>query len=139
MDPTSQSRYDALVTRRAAREPLQHLTGTAAFRYVEVAVGPGVFVPRPETEPAGGLGGRPGSRGARGGGDPGRGGPVHRLRGDRAQPRRRGARGPGARRRAWTRPRTPGPSGTSPAPVWTCARATWPRRSTTSRGRCTCW
>ena len=42
--------YDALVARRAAREPLQHLLGTAAFRYVELAVGPGVFVPRPETE-----------------------------------------------------------------------------------------
>ncbi|MGH8775927.1 MAG: N5-glutamine methyltransferase family protein [Jiangellaceae bacterium] len=42
--------YAALVERRAAREPLQHLTGTAAFRYLEVAVGPGVFVPRPETE-----------------------------------------------------------------------------------------
>jgi release factor glutamine methyltransferase len=42
--------YAALVDRRAGREPLQHLTGTAAFRYVEVAVGPGVFVPRPETE-----------------------------------------------------------------------------------------
>ncbi|QSR30372.1 protein-(glutamine-N5) methyltransferase, release factor-specific [Nocardioides sp. S5] len=42
--------YAALVARRAAREPLQHLTGTAAFRHVELAVGPGVFVPRPETE-----------------------------------------------------------------------------------------
>ncbi len=42
--------YDALVRRRAAREPLQHLTGTAAFRHVELQVGPGVFVPRPETE-----------------------------------------------------------------------------------------
>ena len=42
--------YDVLVGRRAAREPLQHLTGTAAFRHVELAVGPGVFVPRPETE-----------------------------------------------------------------------------------------
>ena len=42
--------YDVLVARRAAREPLQHLTGSAAFRHVEVAVGPGVFVPRPETE-----------------------------------------------------------------------------------------
>ncbi|UNK69618.1 peptide chain release factor N(5)-glutamine methyltransferase [Microbacterium sp. H1-D42] len=41
---------DALVLRRAAREPLQHLTGTAAFRHLELAVGPGVFVPRPETE-----------------------------------------------------------------------------------------
>ncbi|MFC3491278.1 peptide chain release factor N(5)-glutamine methyltransferase [Glycomyces rhizosphaerae] len=42
--------FDALVERRAAREPLQHLTGSAAFRYGELAVGPGVFVPRPETE-----------------------------------------------------------------------------------------
>ena len=42
--------FEALVARRAAREPLQHLTGTAAFRHVELAVGPGVFVPRPETE-----------------------------------------------------------------------------------------
>ena len=42
--------YAALVARRAAREPLQHLTGSAAFRHVELAVGPGVFVPRPETE-----------------------------------------------------------------------------------------
>ncbi len=42
--------YDALVARRAAREPLQHLTGRAWFRHVELAVGPGVFVPRPETE-----------------------------------------------------------------------------------------
>ena len=40
----------ALVERRAAREPLQHLTGVAGFRYVELMVGPGVFVPRPETE-----------------------------------------------------------------------------------------
>lgn len=40
----------ALVARRAAREPLQHLTGTAPFRHLELAVGPGVFVPRPETE-----------------------------------------------------------------------------------------
>ncbi len=41
---------DALVARRAAREPLQHLVGTAAFRRLDLAVGPGVFVPRPETE-----------------------------------------------------------------------------------------
>ncbi|HEY0644278.1 MAG TPA: peptide chain release factor N(5)-glutamine methyltransferase [Nocardioides sp.] len=45
-----QQLYDALLARRAAREPLQHLIGTAAFRHVELAVGPGVFVPRPETE-----------------------------------------------------------------------------------------
>lgn len=43
-------RFAGLVRRRAAREPLQHLTGTAPFRYLELAVGPGVFVPRPETE-----------------------------------------------------------------------------------------
>ncbi len=42
--------FETLVERRAAREPLQHLTGTAAFRHVELQVGPGVFVPRPETE-----------------------------------------------------------------------------------------
>ncbi|HTL41185.1 MAG TPA: peptide chain release factor N(5)-glutamine methyltransferase [Pseudolysinimonas sp.] len=39
-----------VVERRAAREPLQHITGRAAFRQLELAVGPGVFVPRPETE-----------------------------------------------------------------------------------------
>lgn len=42
--------YDAVIARRAAREPLQHITGTAPFRYLELLVGPGVFVPRPETE-----------------------------------------------------------------------------------------
>lgn len=44
------AQYAALVERRASREPLQHLTGTAAFRHVELVVGPGTFVPRPETE-----------------------------------------------------------------------------------------
>lgn len=39
-----------LVDRRAQRVPLQHLTGQAAFRHLVLAVGPGVFVPRPETE-----------------------------------------------------------------------------------------
>jgi release factor glutamine methyltransferase len=48
--------FAALVERRAAREPLQHLTGSAAFRYVELAVGPGVFTPRPETELLAGWG-----------------------------------------------------------------------------------
>ena len=38
------------VARRQAREPLQHITGRAYFRYLELEVGPGVFVPRPETE-----------------------------------------------------------------------------------------
>jgi release factor glutamine methyltransferase len=45
-----QAVYAELLARRAEREPLQHLTGTAAFRHVELRVGPGVFVPRPETE-----------------------------------------------------------------------------------------
>src|ERR1700728_15460 len=38
------------IARREAREPLQHITGRAYFRYLELEVGPGVFVPRPETE-----------------------------------------------------------------------------------------
>ncbi|HEY2550361.1 MAG TPA: peptide chain release factor N(5)-glutamine methyltransferase [Streptosporangiaceae bacterium] len=38
------------VARREAREPLQHITGLAYFRYLDLAVGPGVFVPRQETE-----------------------------------------------------------------------------------------
>jgi release factor glutamine methyltransferase len=50
------ARLRDLVARRAAREPLQHLLGTAAFRYRELAVGPGVFVPRPETELLAGWG-----------------------------------------------------------------------------------
>lgn len=44
------ARYWEAVARRAAREPLQHITGHAYFRYLELEVGPGVFVPRPETE-----------------------------------------------------------------------------------------
>jgi release factor glutamine methyltransferase len=40
----------AAITRRASREPLQHITGWASFRHLELHVGPGVFVPRPETE-----------------------------------------------------------------------------------------
>jgi release factor glutamine methyltransferase len=43
-------RFEELLARRERREPLQHLLGVAGFRYVELAVGPGVFVPRPETE-----------------------------------------------------------------------------------------
>ena len=45
-----EERYDDLVARRAARVPLQHLVGSVGFRWTEVLVGPGVFVPRPETE-----------------------------------------------------------------------------------------
>jgi release factor glutamine methyltransferase len=39
-----------LAERRAAREPLQHIMGTAPFGPITVGVGPGVFIPRPETE-----------------------------------------------------------------------------------------
>ena len=42
--------YAELIAERASRVPLQHLTGTASVRYLELKVGPGVFVPRPETE-----------------------------------------------------------------------------------------
>lgn len=42
--------YAELVARRAARVPLQHLTGVAHFRRLTLSVGPGVFIPRPETE-----------------------------------------------------------------------------------------
>lgn len=42
--------YAALIAERASRVPLQHITGVAYFRYLELAVGPGVFIPRPETE-----------------------------------------------------------------------------------------
>lgn len=43
-------KYAHLVSERCRRTPLQHLTGTAPFRHLELAVGPGVFIPRPETE-----------------------------------------------------------------------------------------
>ncbi|OKH81185.1 SAM-dependent methyltransferase [Mycobacterium sp. ST-F2] len=49
-DPEFYPRFRDLVARRARRIPLQHLIGTAAFGPVEVRVGPGVFIPRPETE-----------------------------------------------------------------------------------------
>jgi release factor glutamine methyltransferase len=41
------ARFGALVEQRADRVPLQHLTWRAPFRFLELAVGPGVFVPRP--------------------------------------------------------------------------------------------
>lgn len=51
-DPTNdqRARIDDLVEARADRVPLQHLTGTSTFRHSELQVGPGAFVPRPETE-----------------------------------------------------------------------------------------
>ncbi|MEW2165181.1 peptide chain release factor N(5)-glutamine methyltransferase [Streptomyces sp. NPDC007084] len=49
-DSDFDARYWEVTARREAREPLQHITGRAYFRYLELQVGPGVFVPRPETE-----------------------------------------------------------------------------------------
>jgi len=65
-DGVQREQFFSLVRRRAARVPLQHLVGVAGFHRLDLAVGPGVFVPRPETEllvewglsvlrPAGGL------------------------------------------------------------------------------------
>jgi len=42
--------FRLLVSRRASWEPVQHLTGVAYFRHEKLHVGPGVFIPRPETE-----------------------------------------------------------------------------------------
>jgi release factor glutamine methyltransferase len=50
IDDDQAAAYDELVERRAQRVPLQHLTGSVGFRRIELEVGPGVFVPRPETE-----------------------------------------------------------------------------------------
>lgn len=51
-EPTADfdERYAELIARRAAREPLQHIVGTAPFFGIDLEVGPGVFIPRPETE-----------------------------------------------------------------------------------------
>lgn len=42
--------FQSMLARRAKREPLQYITGHAPFRYLDLKVGPGVFIPRPETE-----------------------------------------------------------------------------------------
>ena len=44
-----------LVHKRASRVPLQHLVGSVGFRYIDLEVGPGVFVPRPESEVVAGI------------------------------------------------------------------------------------
>lgn len=48
--PEQLEQYRELVSRRASRVPVQHLTGTASMGEIDLRVGPGVFVPRPETE-----------------------------------------------------------------------------------------
>lgn len=50
VEPGFLRRFEDLVRVRASRKPLQHITGTAAFGPVCLTVGPGVFIPRPETE-----------------------------------------------------------------------------------------
>ncbi len=50
MSTLDESAYDDLIAKRAQRIPLQHLTGSVNFLGVELQVGPGVFIPRPETE-----------------------------------------------------------------------------------------
>lgn len=50
VDPEWSAGYHQLVGRRAQRIPLQHLTGTASLGVADLSVGPGVFIPRPETE-----------------------------------------------------------------------------------------
>ncbi len=55
LDPEQVLQLSEITERRAAREPLQHITGITAFRSIELAVGPGVFVPRPETEGVAGI------------------------------------------------------------------------------------
>jgi release factor glutamine methyltransferase len=50
VDPATAVRYEALLVRRVARVPVQHLLGEAPFRHLMLEVGRGVFVPRPETE-----------------------------------------------------------------------------------------
>lgn len=50
VDDAQRRTYLEMIDARARRVPLQHITGVASFRYVDVEVGPGVFVPRPETE-----------------------------------------------------------------------------------------
>ncbi len=54
-DDAQAQQFESLVARRTQREPLQHLTGEAHFRNITLKVGPGVFVPRPETEFVTGL------------------------------------------------------------------------------------
>jgi release factor glutamine methyltransferase len=49
-EQTIEETFVTLVERRIGFEPLQYLTGTAPFRHLEIEVGPGVLVPRPESE-----------------------------------------------------------------------------------------
>lgn len=50
LDDAQLAAFEEALRRRIGGEPVQHITGRAYFRHIEVAVGPGVFIPRPETE-----------------------------------------------------------------------------------------
>ena len=50
LDPAQTETLEAWLARRERREPVQYITGRAAFRHLDLAVGPAVLVPRPETE-----------------------------------------------------------------------------------------
>jgi release factor glutamine methyltransferase len=50
ISPAQETEFEAILSRRVNREPLQHIIGQAWFRHLTLAVGPGAFVPRPETE-----------------------------------------------------------------------------------------
>ncbi len=52
IDPAAVESFLGFIDRRKSRVPLQHITGVAYFRNLELNVGPGVFIPRPETEAA---------------------------------------------------------------------------------------
>ena len=122
--------FQELVARRVRREPLQHLTGTAWFRHVELHVGPGVFVPRPETELLAGwaidearIAAADGSRPV----------VVDLCTGSGAVARAIADEVSTARVHAVesTSPPTAGRPAISPAPAWTCGTATWPPPSRT--------
>ena len=123
--PAVAERYDALVARRAGREPLQHLTGVAHFRHVDLLVGPGVFVPRPETEVLAGWAIDAARSLASSGSTDDRWSSTSapaRERSPGPSPTR--SRPPGSMPSSSTSPRTAGPPATWPAPGSTCARAT---------------
>lgn len=50
LDAEAVGRAEALASRRVGGEPLQYVTGVVGFRHLDLHVGPGVFIPRPETE-----------------------------------------------------------------------------------------
>jgi len=50
LDEAATEAFEGLIARRSRGIPVQHLTGRAPFRHLDLAVGPGVFIPRPETE-----------------------------------------------------------------------------------------